>query len=216
MNYFSIKYEVMCFKMNLSFVHYAFPILLKALDNQAMPKLTESKTSFANGRLCFKNFRVSVMCHCKGELKPKIELIKYLLGFSTHIWAVVGIAAAESFLWKLGNDSQRRGLTRMREILRRQFNDLLGDDGVFLFPPHPTVVPYHYQAVLTPLDCIYASFVNPLGLPSTSCPMGLDRNGLPLGVQIIGAENRDYLTIAVAEELGKVFGGWREPGRWAH
>ena len=41
-------------------------------------------------------------------------------------------------------------------------------------------------------------------LPSTIFPTGLDTNGLPIGVQIIGSEYSDLLTIGIAGELEKI------------
>jgi len=45
----------------------------------------------------------------------------------------------------------------------------------------------------------------------TQVPLGLNREGLPLGVQVAGPHGRDHLTIAVALELEKEFGGWVPP-----
>ena len=46
------------------------------------------------------------------------------------------------------------------------------------------------------------------GLPATVAPMGLNKEKLPLGVQIVGAEFADETTIAVSgllKELGFSF-----------
>jgi len=48
-------------------------------------------------------------------------------------------------------------------------------------------------------------------LPATQVPLGLDDRGLPLGVQVIAARGNDHLTIAVALELERAFGGWVPP-----
>ena len=50
-------------------------------------------------------------------------------------------------------------------------------------------------------------------LPSTikQVPMGLNSEGLPLGIQVIATKNRDRHCIAVAEELEKAYGGWVPP-----
>ena len=45
----------------------------------------------------------------------------------------------------------------------------------------------------------------------TNVPMGLDRYGMPFGVQVIAAPNNDNLTIQVAEQLERQFGGWIPP-----
>ena len=38
-------------------------------------------------------------------------------------------------------------------------------------------------------------------LPSTVIPTGLNKDGLPIGVQIVGPEYGDLITIGIAEEL---------------
>lgn len=42
-------------------------------------------------------------------------------------------------------------------------------------------------------------------------PVGLDTKGLPMGIQVVAARNRDRHCLAVAEELETAFGGWRPP-----
>jgi fatty acid amide hydrolase 2 len=49
----------------------------------------------------------------------------------------------------------------------------------------------------------------------TQTPLGLDRQGLPLGVQVVAGPGRDHVSIAVAMELERVFGGWTPPARLA-
>ncbi|VDK80398.1 unnamed protein product [Cylicostephanus goldi] len=92
--------------------------------------------------------------------------------------------------------------------MTRQLTELLGKDGILFFPSWPTTAPYHNQPVFTPLDFAYTSLFNVLTLPAAECPMGLDSNGLPLGVQIIGARNSDRLLIAAVQQLSQAFGGW--------
>jgi fatty acid amide hydrolase 2 len=41
--------------------------------------------------------------------------------------------------------------------------------------------------------------------------MGLDRKGLPLGLQLVARKGNDHLTIALASMLEKKFGGWTPP-----
>jgi fatty acid amide hydrolase 2 len=48
-----------------------------------------------------------------------------------------------------------------------------------------------------------------LELPVTQVPIGVGENGMPLGVQVVAAHGNDHLTIAVALELEKKFGGWQ-------
>ena len=52
---------------------------------------------------------------------------------------------------------------------------------------------------------------NLAGTPVTEIPLGLCERGLPLGVQIAAARDHDHVSIAVALELERVFGGWVAP-----
>ena len=45
----------------------------------------------------------------------------------------------------------------------------------------------------------------------TQVPLGLGERGLPLGVQVAAGPGRDHVSIAVALELERVFGGWVPP-----
>ena len=57
----------------------------------------------------------------------------------------------------------------------------------------------------------YTALWAAMGVAVTNVPMGLDRHGVPFGVQVIAAPGNDNLPIQVAEELEKQFGGWIPP-----
>ena len=84
-------------------------------------------------------------------------------------------------------------------------------DAVLLHPPLATPAPRHGRTVGRPWWIGHAVPFNLAGLPVTQVPLGLNRAGLPLGVQVAAGRGRDALTIAVALELGRVFGGWTRP-----
>jgi fatty acid amide hydrolase 2 len=52
---------------------------------------------------------------------------------------------------------------------------------------------------------------NLLGLPVTQVPLGLNAAGVPLGVQVVAGMDDDHVSIAVAMELERRFGGWVPP-----
>lgn len=52
---------------------------------------------------------------------------------------------------------------------------------------------------------------NLLGFPTTHCPMGLTKDNLPIGFQIITSPFKDRYSIAMANELNDVFGGCKPP-----
>lgn len=47
--------------------------------------------------------------------------------------------------------------------------------------------------------------------PVTQIPMGLGKDGLPLGLQVVAAPHQDRLCVAVAKELEYAFGGYVPP-----
>jgi fatty acid amide hydrolase 2 len=88
-------------------------------------------------------------------------------------------------------------------------------DGVLLEPPLATTAPRHGRTVGRPWWLAHVVPFNLAGLPVTQTPLGLDRQGLPLGVQVVAGPGRDHVSIAVAMELERVFGGWRPPAHLA-
>ena len=52
---------------------------------------------------------------------------------------------------------------------------------------------------------------NLVGVPVTQVPLGLNPGGLPLGVQVAAAPDRDHVAIATAVALERAFGGWVPP-----
>jgi Asp-tRNA(Asn)/Glu-tRNA(Gln) amidotransferase A subunit family amidase len=85
------------------------------------------------------------------------------------------------------------------------------DGGILLHPSHPRVAPKHGRTVGRPWVLTPTAVFNLLGLPVTQVPLGLNPDGIPLGVQVVAGMDRDDQTIAVALELERVFGGWVPP-----
>jgi fatty acid amide hydrolase 2 len=107
-----------------------------------------------------------------------------------------------------------RRLLAARDAFVRELADTVGD-GVLLHPPAPKVAPKH-GATIGRVWWIHPVLVfNLAGLPATQVPLGLDDDGLPLGVQVAGGRRADHRTIAVARELERVFGGWTPPAALA-
>jgi fatty acid amide hydrolase 2 len=94
--------------------------------------------------------------------------------------------------------------------LEREVDELLGD-GLLLHHPFARVAPRHNRTVGRPWVITAAAAFNLLGLPVTQVPLGLNRRGLPLGVQVAARHGNDHLTIAAALDLERRFGGWRNP-----
>jgi fatty acid amide hydrolase 2 len=136
------------------------------------------------------------------------ELVRFVRGRSHHTLPAIVLAAIEGIT--KASPRQTAKFIAMGHALKRELVDRIGD-GVMLFPPYPTVAPRHHEPLLFPVKWMYTAIFNVLELPVTQVPLGFDRRGLPLGVQVVGAHGRDHATIAVAMELEKRFGGWEMP-----
>ncbi|XP_050821485.1 fatty-acid amide hydrolase 2 isoform X3 [Gopherus flavomarginatus] len=142
---------------------------------------------------------------------PLWELMKWFLGMSLHTIPAIALALTEK-LMKL-NPGGNAKLVSMGHNLRTEMMNLLGTDGMLLYPSHPIVAPKHYFPLGMPFNFVYTAIFNVLGLPVTQCPLGLSSEGLPLGIQVVAGPHNDHLTLAMARYLEKAFGGWVCPGK---
>ncbi|XP_024096852.1 fatty-acid amide hydrolase 2 isoform X3 [Pongo abelii] len=146
------------------------------------------------------------------HVNPLWELIKWCLGLSVYTIPSIGLALLEEKL-RYSNEKYQK-FKAVEESLRKELVEMLGDDGVFLYPSHPTVAPKHHVPLTRPFNFAYTGVFSALGLPVTQCPLGLNAKGLPLGIQVVAGPFNDHLTLAVAQYLEKTFGGWVCPGKF--
>lgn len=149
----------------------------------------------------------------KGSINVWLEFIKWIFRISHHTLAglFLGILEKLNAHHKASDDFPK--LLTMCADLRNELKELLGEDGILLFPSHPTPAPYHSQPLFRPFNFVYTAIINVLLFPSTQCPLGLSSEGLPLGIQVVSNHYHDHLSLAVAAELEKAFGGWVCPSR---
>uniref|UniRef100_A0A1A9UH12 Amidase domain-containing protein n=1 Tax=Glossina austeni TaxID=7395 RepID=A0A1A9UH12_GLOAU len=153
---------------------------------------------------------VHLLGNLKAPINPYKEMLKVLFE-GEHTLVGLLTAILEKTQCRYGSTKYYK-LINKRNKLRTDVSNLLGNDGVLIYPTHPTVAPYHIEPIFRPYDFSYAGIVNILGFPATSVPLGnLGSGGLPIGVQIIANCNQDRLCLAVAEELERAFGGWVRP-----
>ena len=102
---------------------------------------------------------------------------------------------------------------RKLQSLKKEFHDMMGEDGVFFYPVHPEPAPKHKTTILKSHHTqVYSSIINALEVPVTQYPLGLTKSeGLPIGVQVVAGLKKDRLTLAFANEIQEVFGGWVPP-----
>lgn len=114
--------------------------------------------------------------------------------------------------------------TRKREALRKQWRDTFKEFDLILCPVMPTpafphdhsnsekrqikiddkLIPYYDQF-------IWVSIATLFGLPATVIPIAHSKNGLPIGIQVIGDYLEDYTTIKFANLFEREFGGFAIP-----
>jgi fatty acid amide hydrolase 2 len=117
-------------------------------------------------------------------------------------------------LERLAAASPDRRATRViaaRDSFVQELRDAIGD-GVLLHPSAPNVAPRHGGTVGRGWWALPMLIWNLAAVPVTQVPLGLGSKGLPLGVQVVAGPGSDHLSIAVARELERIFGGWVPPG----
>ncbi|KAM9406332.1 fatty-acid amide hydrolase 2-A-like isoform 1-T1 [Salvelinus alpinus] len=139
---------------------------------------------------------------------PVWELAKWMMGRSPHTMAAIGLALVEI----TSSSKPSPFILKQKEKLQKEIEELLGTDGVLLYPTYPHLAPKHHHPLFTPFNFAYTGVINILGLPVTQCPLGLSVEGLPLGVQVVTGKHQDRLSLAMALYLEKTYGGWRDPG----
>ena len=139
-----------------------------------------------------------------------LELLRCAFGRSDHTLPALGLAAVERVPAAFPGMAARFVAEGHR--LAARLTELAGPRGVLLVPPYLRTAPSHGHAMLSPFGWVYTAIFNVLRFPSTAVPMGLDADGIPLGVQVVGPRGQDHRTIGVALELERAFGGWVRPG----
>lgn len=140
------------------------------------------------------------------EVNPLIELAKKLVGKSDYT-----LASIYSLIDSILPAEKAEKMRQITKELDEEVEKLLGDDGILFYPSTTDVAPFHYAAFVQVYNFHYWSLLNVLHLPATQVPLGLNSQGLPLGVQVVAAKNQDRLCLAVAEEIDREFGGWVAP-----
>lgn len=140
-----------------------------------------------------------------GDLSLLAELGKWSVRRSDHTLPALALAAVEKVPIAHG-----RNLARA-QALQAAMDDLLGDDGVLLYPSYSVPAPLHYTPMLRTFHWTYCGVLNVLEMPSTQVPLGLSSKGLPLGIQVAARRGNDHLCLAVAQLLEARFGGWIPP-----
>lgn len=140
---------------------------------------------------------------------------------------VKGLISADIPAYLEGMTLSHREWLRVHELrtqMQHHVSSWFADYDVLLTPIVPTPAIVHNQKGEVLMRSIqvngqerayadhvkWISLATALGLPATSAPVGRVNN-LPINMQIIGAAFHDYTTIAFAEQLQSVMGGFTPP-----
>lgn len=79
---------------------------------------------------------------------------------------------------------------RVKGLIKKAFDEAFAKYDVIIAPAAPTTAPKLGESLKNPIQMylgdIYTISVNLAGLPGISLPCGMDKNGLPVGIQMIG------------------------------
>jgi fatty acid amide hydrolase 2 len=140
---------------------------------------------------------------------PILSLLAWSVRQSDHTLPAIALSAIEP-LSKL-IPGRTKAMVEKGRALRQELTEIIGQDGVMLYPSYSHAAPPHLKPLAMTFNWVYTAILNVMELPVTQVPLGLNQEGLPLGVQVAGVHGNDSLTIAVALELEKAFGGWTPP-----
>ena len=143
-----------------------------------------------------------------GEVAPGRELLRWMVRRSPHTFPSIGLAIAEKVTHRM--QGRTAAMIERGHALRAELEQRL-DGAVMLYPSYAEVAPRHLAPLLPPTRWVYTALLNVMQLPVTQVPLGLDRRGLPLGVQVVGPHGQDGRTLAVAIALERILGGWVRP-----
>lgn len=175
-----------------------------------MPLLRKSNKIFLHALVSSIPNIADTLTAGKTQVDGTQELLKML--FRQSIFSIGPIVAMNFMsIPYLYEPKKVKYYEKLEEQLKDQFDRLLDDRSILIVPTLPFPAPYHHEMTLLTCSSCYTNIFNVLGLPATQCPVGFNKKGLPVGVQIISRKGNDPLTIACAVELEKAFGGWIPP-----
>jgi len=194
LKYFEIKYGIVPQNARISKLYHSLEIWANGMSGAESPPFCEMLTLQTS------------------TVNPFWEMIKYMFNKSPHTIPALLLGIAEKIAAVTKTWPRHKEMIDMGYALAKDIQELLGEDGIMLYPTHPSPAPRHNQPLFRPGDFSYCAIFNVLGVPVTQVPLGLSSKGLPLGIQVIGGMNSDLLTINIAKEIRESsFGGWIPP-----
>lgn len=173
-------------------------------------KIPGSEYSFKLWRYCMScediNFKLNIT-NQKYVASASGEIYRLLTGNSQLTLSAIMKLIDEDFLPQENAEWAKNAIAKAKQFLAEK----LSDNGILLYPSAPFSANYHYSAFLRPFNFGYWCLFNVLRFPTCQVPLGLDEQGLPVGIQVVATPYNDHLCFAVAKELETAFGGWVSP-----
>ena len=98
-------------------------------------------------------------------------------------------------------------IQKMSLDIRSTLIEVLGSNGIIICPAYTSVAPKMEQTKKRPLDFILSAIFAAWNLPSINVPTGFSVNGLPMGIQLVGAPGTEQNLFVAAEILEQEFRG---------
>lgn len=99
-------------------------------------------------------------------------------------------------------DAYYRKALKVKSVIKKHFDDIFSKYDIIMCPVAPTTAPEIGKSLSDPmamyLSDIFTVSVNIAGLPGISVPCGFDSEGMPIGVQMIGAALSDKTVLNAA------------------
>ncbi|GFT58721.1 fatty-acid amide hydrolase 2 [Nephila pilipes] len=186
--YFEDAYDVMATPLSITEMKHGLDIFSAKMKEVGA---TPVKTSLSYG---------------KGSINVWWEIFKSIFRLSNHTFPLLLLSA----IGLPEKDNKYYDTLEKCKKLQEKFEDIFQEDAIVLLPTYPETVPRNYLSFHKGNNFGYDCVFNILGFPSTSVPAGFSE-GFPIGVQVVSGQFKDHITIAAAQELDKVFGGWKSP-----
>ncbi len=96
-------------------------------------------------------------------------------------------------------------------LLQKELNVRLRGASVLLAPTFPDTAHLQSNGNIRPNPWLFAGLFRLLGWDCTTLPVGVQSNGLPLGVQFVSSPQQASLRLQAADLLEQALGGWLPP-----
>ncbi|KAL5285407.1 hypothetical protein ACFFRR_007245 [Megaselia abdita] len=143
-------------------------------------------------------------------VSPSKEMLKFFLRQSDHSFPAIFF----HFMYELSENIPQSFLQhylKEKKNMQDKLSLKLGTNGVLLYPTFHCPAFLHNTSAFQTMGTMYSGLFNMIGFPATHVPMGLNKNGLPIGFQVVAAPFQDRLCFQIAKELETSFGGWVPP-----